>query len=89
MSEVKKTADLIDRQDLIGHLKDDVAKAMLLGGDITCDYLQMCDDPRDWPKDEQTKFMQELFWQYHRYSLTMDLLMEQVIKIKEKVNQLQ
>lgn len=89
MSEVKVAMNDVDRQDLIGHLKDDVAKAMLLGGDITCDYLTMCGDPRDLPEPEKTKFMQELFWQYHRYSLTMDLLMEQVIKIKEKVKQLQ
>lgn len=89
MSEVKKTAADIDQQDLIGHLKDDVAKAMLLGGDIICDYLQLCSDPRDWPEDEQTKFMRELLWQYHRYSLTMDLLMEQVVKIRDKVDQLQ
>lgn len=89
MSEVKKTAAVIDQQDLIGHLKDDVDKAMLLGGDITCDYLTMCGDPRDLSEPEKTKFMQELFWQYHRYSLTMDLLMEQVVKIRDKVNQLQ
>lgn len=79
----------VERQDLIGHLKDDIDKVVLLGGDITSEYLGMCGDPRNLPDKEKTKLMQELLWQYHRYSITMDLLMEQVFKIRDKVDQLQ
>jgi len=89
MSTVKKTVAVIEQQDLICNLKDDIEKAVLLGGDITCDYLGMCGDPRVLPEPEKTKFMRDLFWQYHRYSITMELLMDQVFKIKEKVDQLQ
>lgn len=85
---MEKVTKDVDRRDLICDLGCDIEKAVLLGGDITCDYLGMCGDPRDLPEPEKTKFMQELFWQYHRYSLTMDLLMEQVFKIKEKVDRL-
>ncbi|KAF5059801.1 hypothetical protein DSECCO2_332210 [anaerobic digester metagenome] len=89
MSEVKVAMSDLDRQDLIGHLKDDVEKVVLLGSDITCEYLPMCGDPRDLPDNEKTKFMRDLLWQYHRYSITMELLMEQVFKISDKVDQLQ
>ncbi|MBC3899204.1 hypothetical protein GH811_06190 [Acetobacterium malicum] len=69
----------VEMKDLIGNLKDDIQKAMLLGGDITCDYLGMCGDPRELPEPEKTKFMRDLLWQYHRYSITMELLMDLVL----------
>ncbi len=89
MSDGKRTVAAVEQQDLIRNLQDDIEKAVLLGGDITCDYLGMCGDPRELPEPEKTKFMRNLFWQYHRYSITMELLMDQVFKIKEKVDQLQ
>ncbi len=79
----------VEKQDLIGHLKDDLDKAMLLGCDIVDNYLPLCGDPRKLPDKEQTKLMRDLLWQYHRYSLTMDMLMDQIIKIGEKVDQIQ
>lgn len=87
MSNIEKNAD-VERQDLIGNLKDDIEKVVLLGGDIICDYLHMCGDPRDLPDDEKTKFMRDLLWQYHRYAITMELLMERIFKIRDNVNQL-
>lgn len=87
MSNIEKNAD-VEHRDLIGNLKDDIEKVVLLGGDIICDYLPMCRDPRDLPDDEKAKFMKDLIWKYHRYSITMDLLMEQIFKIKDNVNQL-
>lgn len=88
MSNIEKTIADVERRDIIGTLKDDIEKVVLLGGDITSDYLPMCGDPRDLPDDEKTKFMRDLLWQYHRYSITMELLMEQIIKIRDNVNQL-